>query len=98
MEQDVRNAYLDLQVAKEQVKVAESNRHLALATLQRSQNRFVAGVANSVEVVQSQESLAGANRDYISSLYAHNVAKISLAGAVGEAEASIPTLLKGPVQ
>jgi outer membrane protein TolC len=98
VEQDVRNSYLDLQVATEQVKVAESNRHLALATLQRSQDRFVAGVANSVEVVQSQESLASANRDYISSLYSHNVAKINLARAMGEAENSMPTLLKGPVQ
>lgn len=95
VEQDLRNAYLDFQVAADQVKVAESNRDLALRTLTQSQDRFAAGVATSVEVVQSQESLAGANRDYISSLYSHNLARISLARALGQAESSIPNLLKG---
>ncbi len=95
IEQDIRNAYTDFEVAVDQVKVAESNRALALTTLRQSQDRFVAGVTNSVEVVQSQESLASANRDYISSLYSHNLAKISLARALGQAEITIPTFLKG---
>ena len=95
VELDVRNAYTDLETATNQVRVAESNRTLALETLQQSQDRFVAGVATSVEVVQSQESLAAADRDYVSSLYSHNVAKISLARALGQAETSIPQYLKG---
>jgi outer membrane protein TolC len=95
VELDLRNAYLDFEVAAEQVKVAESNRSLALATLKQSQDRFAAGVTTSVEVVQSQETLAGADRDYINSLYAHNVAKVNLARAMGQAEATIPNLLKG---
>jgi len=95
VELDIRNAYLDLQVAADQVQVAESNRSLALQTLKQSQDRFIAGVADSVEVVQSQESLAAAARDYINSLYSHNVARISLARAVGEAEQGISTFLKG---
>jgi outer membrane protein TolC len=95
VELDLRNAYLDFEVAAEQVKVADSNRSLALATLKQSQDRFVAGVTTSVEVVQSQESLASADRDYINSLYAHNVAKINLARAMGQAESTIPSLLKG---
>jgi outer membrane protein TolC len=95
VELDVRNAYTDLETAADQVQVAESNRRLALQTLQQSQDRFQAGVATSVEVVQSQESLAAANRDYVSSLYAHNLAKIGLARAVGSAETNIPQFLKG---
>jgi outer membrane protein TolC len=95
VELDVRNAYTDLETATDQVRVADSNRQLALQTLRRSQDRFQAGVATSVEVVQSQESLAAANRDYVSSLYAFNVAKISLARAVGNAETNIPQFLKG---
>ncbi len=95
VELDVRNAYTDLETVTDQVHVAESNRQLALQTLQQSQDRFQAGVATSVEVVQSQESLAAANRDYVSSLYAHNVAKIGLARALGNAEANIPRFLKG---
>jgi len=95
VELDVRNAYTDLETATDQMRVADSNRKLALQTLQQSQDRFQAGVATSVEVVQSQESLAAANRDYVSSLYAHNLAKIGLARAVGNAETNIPQFLKG---
>lgn len=95
IELDVRNAYTDFQVAADQVKVAESNRELALRTLQQSQDRFAAGVTTSVEVVQSQESLAAANRDYVSGLYAHNLSKISLARATGQAEKAIANILKG---
>lgn len=96
VELDVRNAFTDLETATNQVQVAESNRTLALETLQQSQDRFTAGVATSVEVVQSQESLAAADRDYVSSLYSHNLAKISLARALGQAETSIPRFVKGP--
>ena len=98
VEQDVRNAYSDFQVAANQVRLAESNRELALSTLKQSLDRFAAGVTNSVEVVQSQESLAAADRDYISSLYSHNLAKVQIARAMGQAEAAIPMLLKGQGQ
>jgi outer membrane protein TolC len=95
VELDIRNAYTDFETATNQVQVAQSNQALALQTLQQSQDRFRAGVATSVEVVQSQESLAAADRDYVNSLYAHNLAKISLARAVGQAETNIPKFLKG---
>jgi outer membrane protein TolC len=94
-ENDVRIALIDLKVAIEQVQVAESNRKLALNTLQQSQDRFAAGVTTSVEVVQSEESLASAEHDYINSLFSLNLGKISLARALGEAETTIPTMLKG---
>jgi outer membrane protein TolC len=95
VELDVRNAYIDLTVASEQVITAESNRRLALANLQQSQDRFAVGVADSVEVVNSQESLAAADHDYVSSLFSRNVARITLAHAMGEAEKDLPDLLKG---
>jgi outer membrane protein TolC len=95
IELDIRNAYTDFEVAVDQVRVADSNRDLALRTLQQSQDRFAAGVATSVEVVQSQESLAAANRDYVSGLYAHNLSKINLARAVGQAEKGIANIFKG---
>ena len=81
-------------IADEQVLVAESNRKLALATLQQSQDRYTAGAADVVEVVQSQQTLGAADRDYVSALYARNLARISLARAMGEAENDISTLLK----
>jgi outer membrane protein TolC len=95
VELDVRNAYIDLTVANDQVGTAESNRKLALSTLQQSQDRFAVGVADSVEVVNSQESLAAADHDYVSSLFSQNLATITLAHAMGEAEKDLPDLLKG---
>ena len=95
VELDVRNAYIDLNVANDQVTTAESNRTLALATLQQSQDRFAVGVADSVEVVNSQEALAAADHDYVSSLFSQNLAKITLAHAMGEAERDLPNIFKG---
>jgi outer membrane protein TolC len=88
-EQDVRNAALDLTAAAQEVHVAESNRALAADTLVQSRDRFRAGVADTVEVVQAQESVASAEQDYISSLYALNLAEVSLARATGQTEQGI---------
>jgi outer membrane protein TolC len=95
VELDVRNAYIDLTVATDQVKTAQSNRELATAILQQSQDRFAVGVADSVEVVNSQEELASADHDFVSSLFAQNLARIALAHAMGEAEKILPELFQG---
>jgi outer membrane protein TolC len=95
VEQDVRNALIQLHVAVGQVKLAESNRQFARETLTQSQDRFEAGVTNTVEVVQAQQQEAGAENDYISSLFAWNLARISLARATGDAEAELTTLFPG---
>ena len=92
---DVRQAYVDLQVAAEQMKVALENRQLAAETLTQSVDRFASGVTNSVEVVQSQETVAAAEQDYISTLFSLNLSRISLAKATGQAERFIPNMLKG---
>ncbi len=95
VELEVRNAYIDLETASQQVITAASNRKLALETLQQSQDRFAVGVADSVEVVSSEQSLASADHDYVSSLYSQSIARITLARAIGEAEKELPDLLKG---
>jgi outer membrane protein TolC len=95
VEMDIRNAYIDVNVANQQVSVAENNRKLALDTLRQSQDRFAAGVADSVEVVQSEQSLAAADLDYVNSLYSQDLARIGLARATGDADQDIPGLLKG---
>jgi len=82
---DVRTAFLNLQAAKEQVEVTRQNVELAYENLSRSQERFRAGVTDSVEVVQAEQSLASANDQNISSLYNHNLAKLQLARALGVA-------------
>jgi len=95
IDQDVRTAFLNLQSSAEQVEVAKSNIDLAQQTLDQSRDRFAAGVADTVEVVQAQEQVATANDSYISSLYSYNYAKISLARALGLAEASVKEYFKG---
>jgi outer membrane protein TolC len=95
VEADVRTAFLDISAAAEQVRVAQSNRDLAQQTLAQARDRFAAGVANTIEVVQAQEAVAAADQDYIASLFAHNLAKVALARAMGEADQNIPKFLKG---
>jgi outer membrane protein TolC len=94
IDSDVRTALLNLQSSAEQVKVARSNIDLAEETLAQSRDRFTAGVADTVEVVQSQELVASAHEQYISSLYSFNFAKISLARAIGVAEAGVKEYFK----
>jgi outer membrane protein TolC len=91
---DVRAALLDLAAASDQVQVARSSVQLANQTLQQAQDRFAAGVADNLEVIQAQESVAQANENYISSLYSHNLAKVSLARALGDAATTVKQYLK----
>lgn len=92
---EVRTALLDLNAAADQVNVARSSVDLAEQTLAQSQDRFTAGVADNLEVVQAQESVASAHESYIQSLYAHNLAKVELAFAIGDAEQGVRRYLKG---
>jgi outer membrane protein TolC len=85
IDQDVRTALLNLNAAKEQVAVAKQNVELANESLARSKDRFTSGVTDSVEVVQAEQALASANDQYMTSLYNHNFAKLSLARALGVA-------------
>ena len=91
---EVRSARLDLTAAADQVEVARSSVDLANQTLEQARDRFAAGVTDNLEVVQAQEAVASANESYISSLYAHNLAKISLAKAVGFAEEGVRQYLE----
>ncbi|MFN8093558.1 MAG: TolC family protein [Vicinamibacteria bacterium] len=92
---EVQSALLDLRAAEERVKVAENGVALARQQLEQSRDRFAAGVADNLEVVQAQEALAGAEESRIGSLYAHNVARFSLARAMGGAETGLNELVKG---
>lgn len=93
IEADVRKAYLDLTIARSQVEVARENIQVSEETLKLTRQRFDAGVADNAEVVQSQESIAQADLDYINSVFAHNLAKLSLARAIGEAAEDLARFL-----
>ncbi len=95
IDQDVRTALLDLQSSAEQVEVAQSSVNLAEDALTQSRDRFFAGVTDNLEVVQAQEAAATAHEELISSLYSHNLAKVSFARSIGRAEEGVLEYLKG---
>jgi outer membrane protein TolC len=96
IEQDIEDALLDIKAAGKQVEVAKTGLDYAQQTLEQSQDRFAAGVTNNVEVIQAQQQLASANEQYITSLYAHNIAKVLLARAIGNAEQAVKQYLSQP--
>jgi outer membrane protein TolC len=95
IDQDIRNALLDLKSSAEQVEVAQSSVNLAEQALTQSRDRFSAGVTDNLEVVQAQQAVASAHENLISSLYLHNLAKVSFARALGRAEEGVREYLRG---
>jgi outer membrane protein TolC len=94
VDQDVRQAFINLNSAADQVDVARSNVDLAHETLDQSRDRFTQGVADTVELVQGEQAVVQADEDYITAVYEHNLAKVSLARAMGNAEQTLPQLLR----
>jgi len=92
---DIRDAFFDLESAAKQVEVARSNTELANQTLSDAQQRYGAGVSDNLAVVQAQASVAQANSQYVTSLYQHNVAKLSLARAMGVVDTRYQEFLGG---
>jgi outer membrane protein TolC len=83
---DVRDALLDIASAQKQVEVARSSVELSNEALSEAQQRYANGVSDNLAVSQAQQSVAQANDQYVTSLYRHNVAKLSLARALGAGE------------
>ncbi len=93
--QDVRSSILDIEAAQKQVSVAQSNVQLAAEALSEAQQRFAAGVSDNLAVSQAQQQAAQADDQYIASLYQHNVAKLSLARALGVASTNLKQYVGG---
>jgi outer membrane protein TolC len=85
VESQVRKAYLDLEASVSQVEVAKKNVQVSREMLDLTKQRFGAGVVDSVEVVQSEQTVASAELDYINSEFSLNLAKLSMARAMGGA-------------
>ncbi len=83
---DVRDALLDIATAQRLVEVARSSVDLANEALSEAQQRYSAGVSDNLAVSQAEQSVAQANDQYVSSLYRHNIAKLSLARALGASD------------
>lgn len=95
IDQEVRASLLDLKSAADQVAVAQDNVGLADQTLTQARDRFAAGVTDNIEVVQAQQSLSAAQENLISAVYAHNLAKVALARALGATETNLKTFMGG---
>ena len=95
IEYEVRAALLDADSAGQRVKVAQGASDLAALQLTQAQDRFSAGIASHIEVVQAQEAVATASDNLISGQFAHSLAKGALARALGIAEASVERFLGG---
>ena len=93
--QDVRDSILDIETARKSVAVAQSNVGLAAEALSEAQQQFAAGVSDNLGVSQAQQQVAQANDQYIASLYQHNVAKLSLARALGVARTKLKQYVGG---
>jgi outer membrane protein TolC len=92
---DVRSALLDLKATSEELQSATEARALANQQLEQSRDRFAAGVANNLEVIQAQEAVTLASEQYISALYGFNVSKALLAESLGTAEQAVQKYLGG---
>lgn len=91
----VRSTFLEMQASEEQLTVATRSRDLARQQLTQARDRFAAGVASNIEVIQAQEAVAASSEQYISAFYAYNSAKAGLARDLGEAEALANQILGG---
>ena len=93
--QDIRSSILDIEAAAKLVEATKSNVDLATEALNEAQQRFHEGISDNLPVSQAQSQFEQANDQYISALYQHNVAKLSLARALGVAQTSYKDYLGG---
>jgi outer membrane protein TolC len=84
IEEDVREALLNIQSAADQVAVAKEGQDLAQRELELAQDRFQSGATNNVEVVTAQDQLARAQENYILAVSSHTDAEFALAAALAD--------------
>jgi len=93
VDQDIRQALLNLDSAAEQVNVSKQGQELAHRELTLAQDRFQAGTTNNVEVVTAQDELSRAQENYIVAVTRHVDAKCALARALGDTEKNLQQFL-----
>ena len=92
---EVRTAFLDLDATAQQLAVAGRARDLAAQQLTQARDRFAAGVASNIEVVQAQDSVAVATEQFIAARYGYDLAKGALIRGLGTTEETLRQLLGG---
>jgi outer membrane protein len=86
VEEDVRLALSALRTAAQQVRAADESVRLSERELEMARDRFRAGVADNLEVVTAQTSLAVARDAQVNALAQYNAARLNLAASLGRAE------------
>jgi outer membrane protein len=86
VEEDVRLALSALRTTVERVRAADEQLRLAQRELEMARDRFSAGVADNLEVITAQTSLANARSAQDEALAVYNAARLNLAAALGRAE------------
>jgi len=82
---DVDGALLDIRSAAAQQMIARERLALAAQELSQARQRFQAGVAGNIEVINAQESLVLAREADVDARFAGVTARIALARSVGAA-------------
>jgi outer membrane protein TolC len=82
----IRASRMDVETSAELVKVARSNVDLATQALSDTRDRFSAGVADNLPVVEAQAALADAQSRLIATEFQFNQAKLTLALNTGVEE------------
>ncbi|MGH9588550.1 MAG: TolC family protein, partial [Acidobacteriaceae bacterium] len=93
IDQQLRDALLDITSSRQLVQVASSSVSLATTALGQATQRFKAGVDTNLPVTQAQSTLAQAQTQYVNSIYDYNQAKLALARNLGVIQNQFQTYL-----
>ena len=80
---EVRAAIVDLAAAREQLGVARDRLELSKLEVSQARERFVAGVAGNLDVIQASSNLNTSRSQLVESLAAYQDARVALARAQG---------------
>ncbi|GAA3748505.1 TolC family protein [Terriglobus aquaticus] len=93
IDQQIRSSMLDVQTADDLVKAATSNVNLAAEALSDAQQRYRAGVDDTLPVVRAQATLVNAQSQLVNALFQFNQAKLQLARNTGVLESQYDSYL-----
>jgi outer membrane protein TolC len=80
---EVRGALDDLAAAREQMAAAEERLELSQLEVTQARERFVAGIAGNLDVIQASSNLNTARSQLVEALAAYQAARVQLARAEG---------------
>ena len=85
---EVKTAVAQIDAARTEVEVANLGVELSKQEVEQARDRFQAGVANNIEVISAQDSMARASDNQIAALYRFNQARADVAHSTGQMEAA----------